>query len=650
MEIDQIPSAIESAAPQPLAPLTHKIISPQNIAAENRARDAQRLTLRQRWAVRSELKRVNKRLRRLQSQLASVIQYRDNMRPQMEELYSQYLELKARLADTPDDEELKQEYLDLWAEIAPTKARWENLNRQIEPYKRLEAQKNKLLRALEDHQIGLERIKTERRLQKAMAKEAQVYERLIIDKWTRLGFCERYTKGNKEYVKAVQFAEVHLTLDAIYFKIDASYQTAFKNWKTNIPQGVYIVEQLIAPKTLDELSIACQRQVTAAQSPSGAWVVVHRLDSVDGLMNYVSFDDVITRYPQRYNSRMPICVGVGGNREVQWINLSDFPHWLIGGFTNSGKSNMVNVGICTLITHQTPMDLRLILIDLKGGLEFNFYENVPHLHGQIVDSVSKVADTLEELEAMMGERFKKFRSAKAKRIEEYHAARPNDYMPRILCVFDEVASIVDHGETTKRAIASLRQLTAKGRAVGIHIWLCTQRPDVKVVEGAIKANLAVRLTGRLPSSADSVTILGNSMAKELAAIPGRMALQIGPDPLPVQTPHITETNIFESLSVAKNMAAPPPLELVPGNRIVHQEWTIERVIELSLNHLNGNLAASQVWQAADDLSKGQAQKLVEKIWAMEKIEFQGRFYRVHRGKGKVKTLVPIEEPEPIQEP
>src|SRR5690606_5321274 len=142
---------------------------------------------------------------------------------------------------------------------------------------------------------------------------------------------------------------------------------------------------------------------------------------------------------------------------------------------------------------------------------------------------------------------------------------------------------------------------------------------------------------------DSVTILGNSMAKELAAVPGRMALQIGPDPTPVQTPHITEQNIRDALAIAKQMAAPPPLDIAPGTRIVHQEWTVERVIELSLKHLGGNISHIAVWNAADDLSKGAAQKLVEKIWAMDVIEYEGRKYQVKRGEAKRKTLVPIEE-------
>src|SRR5690606_24374745 len=149
----------------------------------------------------------------------------------------------------------------------------------------------------------------------------------------------------------------------------------------------------------------------------------------------------------------------------------------------------------------------------------------PHLFGGIVDRIEGVVDKLAELEAIMAERFRKFRGV-AKRIEEYHGRRPNDSMPRIVAIVEDVSSIDGHGDITKRINASLRSLTQKGRAVGIHVILCTPRPDTHAIPGSIKANLPVRITGRMVTAADSLTILGNSEARKLAPVPGRMMLQI----------------------------------------------------------------------------------------------------------------------------
>lgn len=632
-------SALDTGAPAPLAPLEHVIISPANVEAEKREYDAVTLTREEMKAARAEIKELRAFLRAERFQ--DVRNQRAKIKADIERLHERYLDLKEALEAAPDDESLQEQLNALWDELTPVRAEWNEVNtryQELLPY----AQRGKMLvRKVQDHYISIERDRTAGKLRAALLKEARIYERLIIDKWTRLGFCHRYYHKGEERVDRVQFDRVVSTMDAHFLKIDAAFQTAFKNWRTNIPDGVKVAEQLLNPSTLDELSITCQRQVTAVHGPGGAWVIVNRLSSSDGLMNYVNFDSVMDKYPARFNDRMPICVGVGINRAVQWLNLAEFPHWLIGGYTSSGKSNMVNVGICTLISRQSPTDLRLILIDLKGGLEFSFYEGIPHLHGEIVDHISKVADTLAQLEAMMEARFARFKSARVKVIDDFRAKRPGEYMPRVLCVFDEVASIIDHGETTKRIAASLRQLAAKGRAVGIHIWLCTQRPDVKIIEGAIKANLAVRISGRMTTSADSVTILGTSAAKELAAIPGRMVMQTGPTPVPVQTPHITEANIHKALSIARARAVPPPLDIPADTVVVHQEWTPERVIELSLKHLGGNITWKAVYQAADDLSQSQARELVERVWSMKEIEFEGRMYRVQKNRSNTRSLVEI---------
>lgn len=636
---DQIVSIpiVDIQAPPPLAPLTHVVISPANIAAEQRERRAATLTWGKRWRIRRHLRRLEHQLKRsgynaLSTQIRAI-------RGEYKTLYAQFQAAKQNRDTTPDV------YKAAGLALAPVHQKWQVL---LSQYRQLEGtlqQKKILTAALEEHEIAVKRDRLERQLIADMEREAKIYETIIIDRWTRLGYCHRYTKGKNTYTEKVQFSQVGITLDAVYFKIDASYQTLFNNFKTNLPDGVWITD-LIAPKCLDELTTACQRRISAVSTThNGAWVIVHRLEAPDGLMKHVFYEDVMTRYPEGIHDRLPICVGVGANRQIQWVNIADFPHWLIAGYTGAGKSNMVNVLICTLISRHKPDDLRLTLIDLKGGLEFSYYEKLPHLYGDIVDHIEGVADKLAELEAIMGERFKAFRGV-AKRIEEYHLKRPTHNMPRLVAVFDEVASIEGHGDLTKRINASLRNITQKGRAVGIHIILCTQRPDTQAIPGNIKANLVVRISGRMTTSADSLTILGNSVAKELASIPGRMMLQIGPDPQPVQTPHIDESGLIHALKTALAMPKPTAQLIDDENaprRIIHQQWTPERIIELSIKHLGGNVGWKPIYEAADGLTQAQARELVEKIWQMEYIEYEGKQYIIKRGKGHQKHL--IERPD-----
>ncbi|MBL8157113.1 MAG: hypothetical protein JNM70_23270 [Anaerolineae bacterium] len=186
-----------------------------------------------------------------------------------------------------------------------------------------------------------------------------------------------------------------------------------------------------------------------------------------------------------------------------------------------------------------------------------------------------------------------------------------------------------------------------GRFVGIHLILCTQRPDVKVLDGAIKTNMTVRLAGRMPTSSDSVTVLGNSGASDLAAVPGRMMLQLGPDPVPVQTPHLDDQALTDALKEAMSYAAPDFEMPVVARQIIHQRWTVERAIDLIVTHLNGKATWKALYEAGkdDELSQGQARQLVEQIWTMPVIEHHGQKYQIKVGRSNARQLVPIEVSE-----
>lgn len=631
-------SQFEHAAPEPLKSLTVRVVSPENIATEARHKRAEPLTLRERLNIKAQIKRLTDYLTAQQYEDLQRVEaaLKDDLAPLMEA----YNQLKTHVESHPDDQQAADYFAYYQTELEPQIDRMRVVRAQLEPLKHVARERNTLQVKLDDHPIATARLKEEKRLRQEMEKEAKIYERLIITRWTRLGYCHRYTEKGKEKTDVVKFSRISITLDAIYYKISASHKTAFNNWDSDVPEGVFIAKQLLAPETLSELSITCQKQVTGEYNANGAWVIVHRLESVDGLMNYVSFKDVMERYPEQDRHKMVVPVGVTYNREIRFQNIIQWNNWLIGGYTGSGKSNIVNVKVCSLIMTQSPKELRLVLIDLKGGLEFDLYEGIPHLHGKIVTEISDVADKLAELEAIMEARFKKMRGV-AKDITTYNLKRPGEPMPHILCMFDEVASIQGHGNLTKQIVASILSLTRLGRAVGIHTDLCTQQPNVKVIEGGIKTNMNLTLSGRMPTSSASVTVLGNSSAANLAAIAGRMMLQDGPDPIPVQTPHIDMEAIAAALKIAKSFPTPEPLAVGEIKRVISQQWTPEMIIDFSLTHLDGLVSGRRVHESIGDeaLSRMQANNLVEAIWAMSPITHNDKIYVIQKRRGGARYLV-----------
>jgi len=185
----------------------------------------------------------------------------------------------------------------------------------------------------------------------------------------------------------------------------------------------------------------------------------------------------------------------------------------------------------------------------------------------------------------------------------------------------------------------------KGRATGIHLWFCTQRPEVKVIPGSIKANIGLRISGRMPDIASSQTVLGTSDAKNLAPIQGRMALLVGSDVVQIQTPHISNEDIYSAIEKAKTYPAPKPLP-TPDVQVIDRNWTPEKIVELSIKHLKGNISWLPVHEAIrDDVTREQARSLVEAVWAMEEIIHDGQQYKVVNGKGHIKRLKQVEATE-----
>jgi hypothetical protein len=631
------------APPDPMAPLTNRVITPENIAKDARLNRAKPLGRWGLWKLGRQLARLQKQLETTPAPTPEEIAHFQELRDGLRVLLDYKFELAQKRQLQPGDIHLARQWEQLYEQAVPMEREYKARRGALKAYETLKEQIQTIQLRIDENPDVLLKAKENQRTLQIQTKEARAYEQLLRDRATQLGYCHRWkdSKGNWR-LDQIKFSEAHISVDAIYFKVSASYRTMFGFYRTKIPYGVKVLD-LIKEETLIEFSYACQRQVTAkATSTGGAWIVVHRLDTNDGLVSRAAYTKVMSEYPRKDHRLVPLCVGVTYGLHVAWLNLAQYPHMMIAGFTGSGKSNYVNSLICTLISLHSPEDVRLILVDLKDGIEFSSYARVPHLHGEMVDTVSKLADRLEELEAVMTDRNRMMRG-KAKSLGEYKAKYPEEKVPRLVVIIDEVASIIGQGESTKRVNHSLRQLTAKGRAAGIHIILSTQRPSVDVIDGGVKVNLAARLVGRMPSHVDSLTVLGTGDAKDISNVPGRMILQVGPDPIPVQTPMIDEADILEALARAMEYPKPDPLP-VPEDLSLSEIWTPEKIVELSLNFLGGNISHIAVWNEIKDegrLTYKQTRDLVEKIWGMDCIPFAGKQYKVQRGKGKVKTLVEI---------
>jgi DNA segregation ATPase FtsK/SpoIIIE, S-DNA-T family len=165
--------------------------------------------------------------------------------------------------------------------------------------------------------------------------------------------------------------------------------------------------------------------------------------------------------------------------------------------------------------HNTPDDLRLILIDPKR-VELTSYNGIPHLLSPVVVEMPQVISALQWMMREMDKRYHLFAQVGSRNITDYNARMKLQGMkklPLLVIVIDELADLmmIAPGET-EQIITRLAQLA---RATGIHMILATQRPSVDVVTGLIKANFPARIAFAVASNTDSRVILDQPGAERL---------------------------------------------------------------------------------------------------------------------------------------
>jgi S-DNA-T family DNA segregation ATPase FtsK/SpoIIIE len=193
-------------------------------------------------------------------------------------------------------------------------------------------------------------------------------------------------------------------------------------------------------------------------------------------------------------------------------DLTLMPHLLIAGTTGSGKSVCVNSILCALLLNNTPVNLRLVLVDPKR-VELTGYNSIPHLLAPVITDADRVVGALQWMLREMDSRYHKFSKLGVRNIIEYNARQSAEHLPYIVVIIDELADLMMLApDETERCITRLAQLA---RATGIHLILATQRPSVNVVTGLIKANFPARIAFAVASGVDSRVILDQPGAERL---------------------------------------------------------------------------------------------------------------------------------------
>ncbi|MDO8531528.1 MAG: DNA translocase FtsK 4TM domain-containing protein [Dehalococcoidia bacterium] len=270
----------------------------------------------------------------------------------------------------------------------------------------------------------------------------------------------------------------------------------------------------------------------------------------------------------KQKTTLPIALGKGAGGEPLVTDLTKMPHCLVAGATGSGKSVFLHAIITCLLMHTTPEELRMVLVDPKR-VEMMAYRGVPHLVTPVLVEPDKVVPYLKWATVEMENRYKKLEKSSARNIESYNQGTHGEKMPYLVIVIDELADLMMTAPGDVEFY--LCRLAQKGRAVGIHLIVATQRPSVKVVTGQIKANFPTRVSFNVTSMVDSAVILDTVGAEKLLGRGDMLYLPSdAPMPRRLQGPYLSEQEVDKVVGHwrAQRGAAPVP-ELVVEDEEQH---------------------------------------------------------------------------------
>jgi DNA segregation ATPase FtsK/SpoIIIE, S-DNA-T family len=223
----------------------------------------------------------------------------------------------------------------------------------------------------------------------------------------------------------------------------------------------------------------------------------------------VALDTLLPDAPGAAHGHLPAVIGVESGDPFVVDLVADGPHAVVAGVTGSGKSELLITWIVALCASHSTSEVTFLLADFKGGTAFDSLSTVPHVTGVITDlDGSGARRAIESLRAEV-----RWREGELARAGARDILDPRVELPRLVIVVDEFAALLgEHPELH----AVFTDVAARGRALGMHLVLGTQRPS-GVVRESLLANCPLRISLRVTDPADSRAIVGTDAA---ASLPG----------------------------------------------------------------------------------------------------------------------------------
>jgi hypothetical protein len=414
---------------------------------------------------------------------------------------------------------------------------------------------------------------------------------------------------------------------------------------------------------------------------------------LEGLPEHVSIEELWKKMPDN-KPPYTVAIGFGDNSSTHFIDPSEYPHLLVSGTTGWGKSNMLNNILCLWLNRGlTPEQIQFVLFDLKKGMEFSSYENLPHLYKDeeiktgIIEDLEGVLPALHRMQVVRDQRMDIIKKNGCKSFQEYNLdVPPSKRLPAIFLFFDEWAKIrlsrsgsgpkalarevielankaimnifkdraqddrgmlfdalVEFGKAVLKlrtakhfgleAEEMLAEFTNLARAAGMFVVLATQHPSKEVLSGLIMINFPTRIVLK-SSVGGSLAALGTRSAFSLEHKGRAILLDRGIE-TKIQTPEIKPENIKFIVHKA-----------ITGESLGNINGiSLDYILKYALENLGGALDGLELYKTFKEQNV-RYRWILQALREAEGKEFviSGTKYKVnHKGKNAPRQLIRVKE-------
>ena len=242
----------------------------------------------------------------------------------------------------------------------------------------------------------------------------------------------------------------------------------------------------------------------------------------------VGVGDVAHRWAHSDPSQLVCPIGIGPSGVVEIDLVADGPHALIGGTSGSGKSELLQSIVAGLAMNYPAAHLNFLFIDYKGGASSQVFEALPHTVGFVTNlTADRSRRALVSLKAELDYRMR-LMQGRAKDLNEFRQIAPDEAPAALVLVIDEFATLV---QEIPDFLAGIVDIAQRGRSLGIHLILATQRPSGSVNDN-ILANTNLRISLRMLERPESNAVIDSPDAADIPVpLRGRGFVRLGPSRL-----------------------------------------------------------------------------------------------------------------------